>query len=344
MQEIEDERWRQAARALKLDLVGADGQVVPNERGTQGDAMRGRVDGQRVIVRYGAHHTREQTTAIDVVLRRNLLLGLQAHVYRDPAPPSNRYGVVPQAVFSGLKSIDDGRAKAFFAGSSGGRELWGYLHALASLGWVELTDSHLRVQAEVFSDSAEGWVDLIRKALRGARLAEAAREELPGVPWETRLLDRLDLERERLRLDMDRRTFRLTGALRSVTVSVGLAVEDGRYALVYGLRFSPPLPDGEKLASRAPRSVLTRLWRLGRSKANPSWDDEIEATSLVRERMSPTQLHRAAALGKLGHVAIEGGSLTLRCFDLEVAPGGVLDDLVDIAAAFAGPSAEPYRG
>ena len=168
MQEIEDERWRQAARALKLDLVGADGQVVPNERGTQGDAMRGRVDGQRVIVRYGAHHTREQTTAIDVVLRRNLLLGLQAHVYRDPAPPSNRYGVVPQAVFSGLKSIDDGRAKAFFAGSSGGRELWGYLHALASLGWVELTDSHLRVQAEVFSDSAEGWVDLIRKALRGA--------------------------------------------------------------------------------------------------------------------------------------------------------------------------------
>src|SRR5258708_1046408 len=69
MQQIEDERWRQAARMLELDLVGADGKIVPNERGAQGDAMRGRIDGQRIHVRYGARDARDRTTVLDVVLR-----------------------------------------------------------------------------------------------------------------------------------------------------------------------------------------------------------------------------------------------------------------------------------
>jgi hypothetical protein len=342
MQPIEDERWRQAARTLQLDLVGADGKTVPNERGTQADAMRGRIDGQRIQVRHGARDAGDGTTALDVVLRHNLLLGLETQVYRDPAPASNRYGVVPRAVFSGLKSIDEGRARALFEETSQGPELWGRLHRLGSLGWVELTDSHLRVQAEVFVDSAEGWVELIKSALQAARLAEAAREELPNAPWETRLGESLEGERQRLRLDLDRRTFRLSGAMGSVTVSVRLAVEDGRYALIYCLRFAPALPKGEKLAARAPRSLLMRL--LGRSKANGSWEDSIEASILVRARLSATQLDRVAALSKLGQVTIDGGTLTFRCFDLEVGPGGILDDLVGVASALAGASAEPYRG
>lgn len=344
MQEVEDVHWRQAARTLQLDLVGADGKIVPNERGTQGDAMRGRVDGHRVHVRYGAREAGERTTAIDVVLRRNLLLGLEAHVYRDPAPPNNRYGIVPPAVFSGLKSIDDGRAKTLFEETSQGRQLWGRLHQLGSLAWVELSDSRLRVHAEVFVDSPEGWVELVQKTLEVAKLAEAAREELPNLPWETRLLESLEIERERLRLEMDRGTFHLTGAMGAVTVSVRLAAEDGRYALVYGIRFAPPLPKGEKLAPRAPRSLLTRLLHMGRSKVNGSWEECIEASPFVRGRLSATQLDRVAALSKLGHVAMDGGTLTLRCFDLEVGPGGVLDDLVGVASAFAGASAEPYRG
>ena len=84
MQEIEDERWRQAARALQMDLVGADGKIVPNESGTQGDAMRGRIDGHRLNVRHGAHDASDRTTVLDVVLRRSLLLGLATQVYRDP--------------------------------------------------------------------------------------------------------------------------------------------------------------------------------------------------------------------------------------------------------------------
>jgi len=185
---------------------------------------------------------------------------------------------------------------------------------------------------------------LIQSALRAAGLAEAARQELPNLPWETRLLDSLDAEQERLRLDLDRRSFRVTGAMRSVTISVRLAVEDGRYALVYRVRFAPPLPKGEKLAPRAPRSLLMRLWHRGRSKANGSWEESIEATPLVRGRLSAMQLDRVAALGKLGHVAMGGSTLTLRCFDLEVGPRGVLDDLVGVASAFAGAPAEPYRG
>ena len=215
---------------------------------------------------------------------------------------------------------------------------------MGSLGWAELTDSHLRVQAEVFVDSAEGWVELIQSAVQAARLAAAAREELPNLPWETRLLDRLAVERERLRLDMDRESFQVTGAMGSVTVSVRLAVADGRYAVVYSVRFAPPLPKGEKLASRAPRSLLTRLWQLGRSKASGSWEDSIEASALVRGRLSATQLDRVAALSKLGQVAMDGSTLTLRCFDLEVGPREVLDDLVDVASAVAGAPSEPYRG
>jgi hypothetical protein len=344
MQEIEDERWRRAARALQMDLVAADGKIVPNERGTQGDAMRGRIDGRRINVRYGARDASDRTTVIAVALRRTLLLGLETQVYRDPAPASNRYGVVPRSVFSGLKSIDEGRARALFDETSEGRDLWGRLHHLGSLGWVELTDTHLRVQAEVFADSAAGWVELIQGALQAASLAEAAREELPNLPWEIRLLDSLDVERERLSLDMDRRSFQLTGAIGSLRISVKLVAEDGRYGLVYGVRFAPPLPKGERLASRAPRSLLARLWHLGRSKANGSWEDSIEASPLVRGRLSAKQLDRVAALSRLGHVAIDGSDLTLRCFDLEVGQGGLLDDLVDVASAFAGGAAEPYRG
>jgi hypothetical protein len=341
MQEIEDERWRHAARTLQLDLIGADGKTVPNERGTQADAMRGRVDGQRIRVRYGVRDARDRTTALDIALRHSLLLGLEAHVYRDPAPASNRYGVVPRAVFSGLKSIDDGRAKALFAETSRGRELWESLHRLGSHGWVEVTDSHLRVQAEVYVDSPEGWVELIQSSVQAAKLAEAAREELPSLPWETRLRERLDGIRQRLRLDMDRRTFQLSGAVGSVTVSVRLAVEEGRYALVYSLRFAPALPKGERLVSRAPRSLLMKL--LGRFKANGSWEDSIEASALVRGRLSAPQLDRVAGLSKLGHVAMDDSTLALRCFDLEVGPGAILEDLVGVASAIAGASAEPYR-
>jgi hypothetical protein len=343
MQQIDDERWRLAARTLQLELVGADGKVVPNERGTQGDAMRGRIDGYRVHVRYGARDASDRITVLDIALRRNLLLGLASQVYRDPAPANNRYGVVPRAVFSGLTSIEDGRAKALFEETPHGRELWERLHGLGSLGWVELTDSHLRAQPEVFVDSAGGWVELIRSAVNAARLGESAREELPDLPWETRLRERLDAERERLHLDMDRRAFVLSGALGSVTVSVRLAVEGGRYALVYGVRFAPPLPRGEKLASRAPRSLLVRLWQRSRSKTNGPWEEAIEVSTLVRGRLSATQLGRVAALSQLGHVAMDGNTLTFRCFDLQVEPGAILEDLVGVASAVAGGSAMPYR-
>jgi hypothetical protein len=104
LQEIDDRRWRQAARALKLDLIGADGNVVAGEGATQGvtqgDAMRGRIDGYRVDVRHGASMGRDRTTFVDVVLPRGLLLGLEAPVYRDHSLAQHCYGIVPRAVFS----------------------------------------------------------------------------------------------------------------------------------------------------------------------------------------------------------------------------------------------------
>ena len=284
----------------------------------------------------------DRTTVLDVALRRSLLLGLETQVYRDPAPPSNRYGVVPRAVFSGLKSIDEGRARTLFEETPRGRTLWASLPQLGALGWVELTDSHLRVQAEVFVNGAEGWVELVESTLQAAKLTEAAREELPDLPWETRLRETLDAERQRLRLDLDRRAFQLRGAVGPVTVSVHLVVDGGRYALVYGVKFAPALPEGEKLGPRPPRSRLMRL--LGRPKANASWESSIEASPLVRARLSATQLDRVAALGKLGHVGMEGDTLTVRCFDLEAGCGGIVDDLVGVASVIAGAPADPYRG
>jgi hypothetical protein len=156
------------------------------------------------------------------------------------------------------------------------------------------------VQAEVFVDSAEGWVTLIQNSVQAATLAEAARGELRYLPWETRLLDRLDVERERLHLDLDRGSFRLTGAVGSATISVRLAVEEARYALLYRLQFAPPLPKGEGLTSRAPRSLFQRLLQLGRSKTNGAWEAAIEASPLVRARLSTAQLARIASLSALG--------------------------------------------
>ena len=73
-------------------------------------------------------------------------------------------------------------------------------------------------------------------------------------------------------------------------------------------------------------------------------EDTIEASGLVRERLSNKQLDRVAVLGKLGDVAMDGKTLELRCFQLEADPGEILDDLVDVASAIAGASVEPYRG
>ena len=124
-----------------------------------------------------------------------------------------------------------------------------------------------------------------------------------------------------------------------VRVSVQLAVVEARYALVYSVRFTPNLPKGERLASRAPRSLFMRIWQLGRSKANGSWEHAIDVSPLVRRRLSATQLDCLAALSKLGHLATDGGTLTFRCFDLEVGSPRALDDLVGVASALARASA-----
>jgi hypothetical protein len=75
---------------------------------------------------------------------------------------------------------------------------------------------------------------------------------------------------------------------------------------------------------------------MGRSKANGSWEDAVEASPPIRVRLSTTQLERLALLSALGPVAIEGSDVTLRCFDLETAPGPVLGALVDVVSALVG--------
>jgi len=344
VQEIEDERWRLAARALELDLVDDDGKIVPNERGTQAHAMRGRVGNRQVGVRYGATDPRDRITAIDVTLRRPLLLGMATQVYRNPAPQDNRYGIVPRAVFSASKSIDEGRAKILFEETNRGRLLWSRLHELASLGWTQLTDSHLRVQAEVYVNSADGWLELIRRAVDTATLAELARDELPALPWETRLLDRLDEEREALGLSLERPIFRLAGTIRATKVSVRLAVKDGRYALLHTVTLAPPLPKGERLSRCAkPTPFFARLWPMRKAQGKGSWDDSIEASPVIRERLSVAQLEGLAALNRTGEVAIDPSTLTFWCPDLDVRLAGVLDQLVEAASALARASTQPYR-
>ena len=104
MKSIDDERWRLAARALDVELVGPQGHVVPADQATQADRMRGRVRGRRVRVRHGLQDAADRTTVIDVTLRRPLLLGLEAHAYLDPAPQSRRFA--RRGVFSSVKSIE----------------------------------------------------------------------------------------------------------------------------------------------------------------------------------------------------------------------------------------------
>lgn len=344
MQEIEDERWRLAARSLELELVDDEGKVVPNEQGTQAHAMRGRVEDRRVSIRYGATDPRDRITVVEVMLRRPLLLGMATQVYRDPAPKDNRYGIVRPGVFSASKAVDQARVKVFFEETQRGRELWGALHELASLGWAELTDSHLRVQAEVYVNSADGWLELIRRAVATAALAETARNELPPLPWETQLLDRLDAEREALGLSLDRQIVRLSGTIRATKVSVRLAVKEGRYALFHGVTLAPPLPKGEKLSRRVkPTSFLTKLWPGWKEQGKGSWEDCLEATGVIRERLSLAQLEGLATLSRTGDVAVDPSTLTFWRSDLDAGVAEVLDQLVGVASALARASMQPYR-
>jgi hypothetical protein len=343
LQEIEDERWREAARILHLEFVDADGTVVPTDRATQADRLRGRVDGRRLRMRYGLRSASDRTTVLDVRLRRPLLLGLAAHAYRDPAPRSNRYGTVPRAVFSSFTGIEDDRARALFGSTPAGDGLAKRFQELGSLGWAEMTDNQLRLQSEVYVDGAQGWVSLVRSAVEVAGLAESARDALPPRPWETLLVEHLETEAKRLDLLLDKKALRLEGTLKGVKVSVALEVREQRYALFYQMGFPVALPSGSSIKPRArSESLLAKMLGLRRSK--PSREDSIDISGVVNQRLSASELDAVAALAASGDIRLDEKALTLCVADLDASPGPVLDTLVALAAKLAARSEQPYRG
>ena len=106
-----------------------------------------------------------------------------------------------------------------------------------------------------------------------------------------------------------------------VRVSVQLAVVEARYTCLQR-PVHPRSPEGREARFTRTEIAIHEDLAAGPMKANGSWEHAIDVSPLVRRRLSATQLDCLAALSKLGHLATDGGTLTFRCFDLEVGSPG----------------------
>ena len=184
---------------------------------------------------------------------------------------------------------------------------------------------------------------MIQSAARAAVVAETARDELPRCPWEATLLETLDAQRERLGLLLDKKVFRLDGAVRALKVWVGLEVKDGRYGILYRMGFPSPLPKDMLLASRARASSFF-------AKTSAETDRKTKARGRTHskppptfERVSATQLRDVAALAELGVVTLDSNALTFRTFNLGADPKPIVDTLLRTASELSFVVEHPYR-
>jgi hypothetical protein len=214
MKEIEDKRWRQAASALGLKLLDADGRTVSHKAATRDETMRGALNGCAVSVEY-----RRGITMVDVRLVRSLALGAKVQVSAPPRAPNGRFAGPGHTVIEG---VEPERVNSMLIRTEPGRQLMQTLRSLGSFGWAQLTDLRLRTQSEIFVEAPEGYVSLIRSVVEAALLAQAAREELEPTDWEIALRSHLEAAAGELQLDRSQSGFAITGRVRRLPVEVQL--------------------------------------------------------------------------------------------------------------------------
>jgi len=326
MTDFEDQRWRQAAIMLGLDLVDAAGKRVKPARATRSHSMRGLVNGRRIRVQYGTQGRRNGITAIESPLDRSLLLGLGVQV---SAPARTSTGVqLPGGLQSIVTGIDRERVRRMLQQTEPGRELRQRLQALGALGWAELRDTAVRAQTEIYTDHAESYVQVIQSVARIGVLAEAAREALEPAKWEVVLQENLEASAVEFQLDYDRRGFSVGGRVRAVPVSVALKASD-RYSLSCKVAFPVALRKGSRIRRR------TGLWsRLGaligidKATDHAAFNTAFEVTGETLDKLSREVAEGIVALSHDGDIGVDESAITYQTARLDTNTSSLLRQLV----------------
>lgn len=341
MKDIEAKRWRQAASALGLTLVDAEGRKVSHKYATQEHSMRGSLEGREVVVRYGQRSIDDGITVIEVRTARSLRLGLKIQVSAPPKAPNGRFAGVGHTVISG---IEQDRVNSMLSSTASGRACLDAIRALGALGWAQLSDTRLRTQSEIYVEAAEGYVSLIRSAHQAALLAEAAREELEPADWETRLLDGFQTAAGELQLEVLQQGFGIGGLVRRVPVHVTLRVTN-RYFVEGKAEFSKPLRTGSLIEPRSSAwSRFAALVGFDRPTSDRTFNMAFNVSRSLRPLLSDGILADILDLSRDGDVLVNETNVTYRTATLTTDLHRLTSQLVRIVERLA-PRAEgsPYR-
>lgn len=336
MRDVEDDRWRQAASALGLVLVDAEGRSISHKRATRANSMRGTLNGREVLVGHG-----RGITTIDVRLARPLVLGAKVQVSAPPKAPNGRFAGPGQTVIAGIESE---RVRQMLAEPEPGRELMETLRWLGSLGWAQLTDTRLRTQSEIYVEAPEGYVGLIRAVLGAALHAEEAREALEPAEWETKLRRDLEAAAGELHLNVSNQGFAIRGLVRRAPVMLQLLATD-RYVLSGHVRFSRPMPADTIIERRTGwLSRLAALLGVDRPTSDTLFNRAFRTSGDVRQHLSADTISDILDLSGEGDIRVDRAGVAYKTQKLTVSAANLIPCLVTIAERLNGNlDASPYR-
>jgi len=333
MKEVDDVRWRQAASTLGLELVDAAGRTITPKRATRANSMRGSLNGRELIVRYA-----RGSTIIDVRLAKSLKLGAKVQV---SAPPNRRFAGPGQTVITG---IEPERINHMLTRNQPGRDLMATLESLGSLGWVQLTDTRIQTQSEIYVEAPEEYVDLVRKVSGAALHAEAAREKLAPAEWETDLRHRLEAAAAELHLEVAQKGFFIHGLVRRAQVSLELLATD-HYFLSGHVRFTRQMPADTLIERRhGTLSGLAAILGLDKPTVNVQFNMAFRVRGNLHNHITADTINDILKLAGDGEFRVDRLGATYKTRVLTANVAEIIMYLVRISERLVGNSkASPYR-
>lgn len=303
--------------------------------------MRGVVGGRKVKVSTIFLTEVTTTIAVEVRLARCLLLGLSAQV---SAPQRTPDGRMLGGLRTSVDAIDPARAGAMLGETTSGAKVTSCLHSLGTLGWVELRDTQVRAHCDGWANQVDGYVTLVNLVVETAKLAEAARSEIPPEDWEARLRARLEAVAIEQQLAFDERALAVSGRRRDSDVELRLEATD-RYALLCRIAFPVALPQGSHVVRR------TRFWSrvaaflgIDRPTGDRRFNARFEATPPVRLRLTPEITELMVDMSRLGDLTLDARGVTFRAPADDVNVAEVLSRALALVGGFAvRPRSVPYR-
>lgn len=331
--------WRAAARQPGLHAVTASGERVDPAEATRDHVIRGSLADREVHLAY-ARGSRLTTARVEIL--RPLLLGIEAHAWVPPVAPDGRsLGGFRTA----QRGIDQARVNAFLGATDEGRALAVAMKELGLRGWVEVADDHVQAELELVARDETLYVDLLRRMVRLASAAEAARAALAPEPWEESLAAGLEAAAASLRLRFERARFEVSGDVGGARVELRLEAKD-RYSLFARAALPTKLDPGVVVEPRRGlASKLPLLLGARGSTRQRRFNWLFEASPAVDGALDDAALDGLVELMTRGAaVALDPSAVRYRTTRLDADPAHVVGRLVDVRDRIArAPRSSPYR-